>query len=58
MRCEVPLSYIEGFFVLGVLLFIACQHDKIHKLKWFEDALERWEKTLFDPLINSINFVL
>lgn len=57
MRCEVAIPYIEGFFILGVLLFIACQHDKIHKLDWFEGALERWEKTLFDPFIHGINFV-
>lgn len=55
---EVPLRYIEPFFALGVLLFIACQHEKIHQQDWFEDALERWERRIFNPLINGENFVL
>ena len=57
IKKEVPLEYIEPFFALGVLLFIACQRDKIYREDWFEAALERWEKGIFCPLINDDHFV-
>lgn len=53
----VPLPYVETFFALGVILFIACQHDKIHALDWFDAALERWCKTIFEPLIKGDSFI-
>lgn len=58
MQKEVPLRYIEPFFALGVLLFVACQHDKIYMQDWFDSATERWCKTIFTPLVNNKNFVL
>ena len=51
---EVPICYIDSFFALGVLLFIASQHDKSSNEDWFKGAMERWCNTIFIPLIRGI----
>jgi len=57
MQKEVPLRYIEAFIALGVILFIACQHDKVRTQDWFDGAVKRWCETIFNPLINEKSFV-
>ncbi len=54
---KVPLHYIEAFFAFGVLLFIGCQHEKIHRKDWFDEAINRWCKTIFMPLVNGEPFL-
>ena len=46
----VPTRYIEPFFALGVLLYIACQHDRAGTEAWFGGAMQRWCDTIFYPL--------
>lgn len=46
----VPMRYIEPFFALGVLLYIACQHDRAGTEDWFGGAMMRWCDTIFHPL--------
>lgn len=58
MKREIPLCYIDASFALGVILYIACQHNKAYREEWFEKAMERWCNTIFTPLINGEAFVL
>lgn len=58
MKTEIPMRYIEAFFAFGVILFIACQHNKVYMEEWFYKAMERWCNTIFTPLINDEAFVL
>ncbi|MBN2853100.1 MAG: phosphotransferase [Clostridia bacterium] len=53
MGIEIPVCYIDAFFSLGVLLFIACQHDKASKEDWFNSAVVRWCSTIFTPIIEG-----
>lgn len=54
----VPECFIETFFALGVMLYISCQHDKIHRSHDGEISMNRWCKTIFLPLIEDKSFVL
>lgn len=58
MKTKIPMRYIEAFFAFGVILFIACQHNKVYMEEWFYKAMERWCNTIFTPLINDETFVL
>jgi Ser/Thr protein kinase RdoA (MazF antagonist) len=55
---EVPVRYIDAFFAFCVLLYICCQHDKASHEDWFEKAMERWCNTIFNPLVNGVEYVL
>lgn len=55
---QVLVRYIESFFALGVLLYIACQHDRVCTQNWFGGAIDRWCNTIFTPLNCNRNFVL
>ena len=42
---------IEACSCLQILLFVVCQHNAVAKESWFPDALNRWCKDFFLPLI-------
>lgn len=54
---KVNCSLIETFFAFSVLLFIAFQHEKVHKENWFEKGMLRWEETIFRPLLEGQTFL-
>lgn len=54
----ISVKYIEAFFTMGILLFIGAQHNKVYKESWFSEALNNWSQHIFEPFINSDNFVL
>lgn len=47
-----PLTRAETapFVAFNTLLFLCMQHDRVHGLDWYPQALERWCKTQFLPL--------
>lgn len=47
---KVDIYFVEPFYAMQVLLFIACQHDKSYKYDWFPGAIKRWCDTIFIPL--------
>jgi len=57
MAVKLSIRDLEVFYAFGVLLYIACQHEKIHKLDWFVEKLEKWSETIFYPLVNNERFL-
>jgi len=49
---------VEAFFALGILLYIACQHEKAARGEWFAGAMDRWCATVFEPLAHGERFAL
>lgn len=54
---KISLSFVEPFYALQVLMFIAFQHDKIYKCAWFQAAIKRWCDTIFIPLWKKESFL-
>lgn len=54
---EINPYYIEPYFALQVLLFIACQYEKATHWDWFEKAMKRWCKEIFEPIITQKRFI-
>lgn len=54
---KLSVRYLEVFYVLSVILFIACQHDRIYDKAWFGRNMERWSCTLFLPVIEGRTFL-
>ncbi|MDD4124747.1 MAG: phosphotransferase [Eubacteriales bacterium] len=48
--CEIEMFYVEPYFALGVILFIACQYERAKGWDWFGKAMERWCREIFIPL--------
>ena len=53
----VALRYVEPFYALGILLFVASQHAKFHAVPWFRESLGRWSRTAFTPLLRGEPFL-
>jgi Ser/Thr protein kinase RdoA (MazF antagonist) len=49
-KCAIEPYFIEPYFALGVLLFIACQYDRFKTEEWFTASLKRWSYEIFRPL--------
>lgn len=54
---EINPRYIEPYFALGVLLFIACQYERARDWDWFPGNMKRWCGDIFQPLGNVTPFV-
>lgn len=57
LNCEINPWYIEPYFTLQVILFIACQYERASEWDWFSSAMQRWCKDIFEPLKNRIVFL-
>ena len=57
LNCEINLWYIEPYFTLQVILFIACQYERANEWDWFSGAMQRWCKDIFEPFKNRIAFL-
>ena len=55
---EIDARYIEPYFALGVLLFIACQYERAKDWDWFAENMERWRRDIFQPLAENIGFIV
>jgi len=55
IKVKIPL--VETFFAFSLLLYITFQHEKASKESWFEKAMQRWEKTIFKPLLQGKPFL-
>ncbi len=56
--CELDPYFIEPYFAIQVVLFIACQYERATHWDWFGEAMERWCRDIFRPLGDSKNFLL
>jgi len=56
--CEIQPRYVEPYFVLNILLFIACQYERAKDWDWFPGNLERWCRDIFQPLADKTDFIL
>ncbi len=43
--------HMQGFLAFSVLLFIAAQHNRFWKEKWFRDSMNRWTGGLFQEVL-------
>lgn len=43
--------HMEAFLAFSVLLFVAAQHNRYGREKWFQDCMVRWTKGLFRDVI-------
>lgn len=57
-KCEVNPRYVEPYFALGVVLFIACQYERAKDWDWFPDNMKRWCRDIFEPLGDRKAFLL
>jgi len=57
-NCEIVPRYIEPYFALGVVLFIASQYERAKNWDWFPGNMERWRRDIFQPLADKIDFVI
>ena len=55
--CEINPRYVEPYFALGVVLFIACQYERAPGWDWFPDRMERWCRDIFQPLADRVEFI-
>lgn len=55
---EIKPHYIEPYFALQVILFIACQYERAAEWDWFGSAMERWCRDIFKPLAERTDFLL
>ena len=58
LKREINPWYIEPFFALQVILFIAFQYEKASQGEWFQAAMERWCRDIFEPLRCKKAFIL
>jgi len=56
--CEIIPRYIEPYFALGIILFIAGQYERAKDWDWFPGHMERWCKDVFRPLGDDAEFIL
>ena len=56
-NCEIDPRYIEAYFSLGVVLFIACQYERAKNWDWFPGNMERWCRDIFEPLAGKRTFI-
>ena len=54
----VNIRFVEPYFALNVILFIACQYERSKEWDWYSDAIERWCKDIFSPLAANAPFLL
>lgn len=47
---KIKYSYIKAFTALSLISYIAIHHYKVYKGEKFLDAMDRWSKTLFEPV--------
>ncbi len=50
--------YIEPYFALQVILFIASQYERASEWDWYSGAMDRWCSDIFKPLIKKTAFLL
>jgi Ser/Thr protein kinase RdoA (MazF antagonist) len=50
--------FIEPYFALQVILFIACQYERAQDWPWFAGALDRWCADIFTPFAENKAFLL
>lgn len=50
--------FIEPYFALQAILFIACQYERARDWPWFADALDRWCADIFSPLAEKTDLRL
>lgn len=55
---EIIPRYVEPYFALGVVLFIACQYERAKNWDWFPGNMERWCMDIFTPLADKTEFIL
>ena len=54
IRGKTDRRYIDAYFSLTVLLFVCCQYTRAKEwVEWFPSALERWQTTIFEPLVSG-----
>jgi Ser/Thr protein kinase RdoA (MazF antagonist) len=56
-NCEINPRYVEPYFSLGVVLFIACQYERAKNWDWFPGNMERWCRDIFQPLADKRSFI-
>ena len=56
-RCEIEPRYVEPYFALGVVLFIASQYERAKDWDWFPGNMERWRRDIFEPLAENTRFI-
>ena len=54
---EINPRYVEPYFALGVVLFIACQYERAKDWDWFSGNMERWRRDIFQPLADKTAFI-
>ena len=56
-NCDISSRYLEPYFTLQVIMFIACQYERAAEWEWYGDALNRWCKDIFKPLAEDKTFL-
>ena len=46
---DINPHFIEPYFVLGVVLYIAGQYERAPEWDWFNSAVDRWRRDVFEP---------
>lgn len=43
--------HLDAFFCLSILLFVCCQHQRLHQEAWFEKRMRFWSENYFEALV-------
>jgi hypothetical protein len=54
---EILPRHVEPYIALGVLLFITGQYERAKEWDWFPDAMERWNRDIFEPLADNKQYL-
>jgi thiamine kinase-like enzyme len=56
-KCEIEARYLEPYFMLSIVLFIACQYERAKGWGWFPEKMEQWREEVFQPLADGVPFL-
>jgi len=56
-ECEINPRYLELYFALQIVLFVAGQYKRANEWDWFEECVERWCRETFKPLAENIEII-
>ena len=55
---DISSHYIEPYFALQVILFIACQYERASTWDWFGEKMGMWCEDIFEPLAKGKTFLV
>ena len=56
-NCEILPRYVEPYFAMQVILFVACQYERAAQWDWFGGKMQQWCEEIFQPLAEGRPFL-